>query len=351
MTDNAELFSNYVLNSSLTLKNRIVMAPMTRAKATEELVPTKTMADYYARRADAGLIITEGTVISMNASGYSNVPGIFEKPQMAAWRGVTDAVHKNNGLIFLQIWHVGRVSHPNFLNGVLPISPSETEMSGPIPRTKGLNYGKSRAATLSEINEIILSYKNAAKNAIDAGFDGIEIHGANGYLIDQFLHVDTNKRTDRYGGNVENMARFALDIVHACGQAIGYERVGLRLTPGTYLNQIKGEEKDQNVFKFLLEELNQLNIAYVHTGNFDDRKTFPELNNKSMTEFMRTHYHGTLIACGSYSPESAAEGISNKNFDLIAFGRPFIAHPDLIHRLQTQQTLNSYDVSMLETLY
>lgn len=345
------LLKEFKLNKKLILKNRILMAPMTRVKADDDWVPTQAMAEYYARRADAGLIITEGTIIRADGTGYKNAPGIFTEKQIQGWKRVTDKVHENNGLIFAQIWHVGRVSHPYFLNGELPISASETIMSNRISRTKDLNYGKSRAASLEEIQQLIADYASAARNAIKAGFDGVEIHGANGYLIDQFLHYSTNKRTDKYGGNPENMARFALEVVKACGETIGYEHVGLRLSPGAYLNEIVGEKSDALVFKHLLQELNNLPIAYIHTGNFDDTRIFPELDNMTMTEFLRSNYQGILIACGSYSSEKAQQQIINKDFDLIAIGRPFIANPDLIKRLQENKPLQTYDASMLNELH
>lgn len=327
-----------------------MMAPMTRVRASDDLVPTQEMADYYARRAEAGLIITEGTVINTDALGYYRTPGIFNDTQIKHWKIVTDQVHQNNGLIFMQLWHVGRVSHPDFLQGRLPLSASETEMTGKLSRSE-LNFGKSRAATITEIQQTIKDYVIAAENAIKAGFDGVEIHAANGYLFDQFLHHQTNQREDEYGGTPENMARFLLEVVKNCGDAIGEERVGVRLSPGGYLNQIVGEKRDAAVFQYVLEQLNRHHVAYVHTGNFDDHKKFPELNDMTMTAFMRKHYHGKLVACGSYSYEQAVEGIKNNHFDLIAMGRPFIANPDLITRLSQQQPLNAYDVSMLNTLY
>lgn len=345
------LLEKYKLNSLFTLKNRILMAPMTRAKADDNLVPTQAMADYYSRRADAGLIVTEGTVISWDGLGYKNVPGIFTEEQIAHWEIVTKQVHQKNGLIFLQIWHVGRVSHPNFLNGQLPVGPSASIMTGRISRSPGLHYGESRAASLSEIQAWIEHYAIAANNALKAGFDGIEIHGANGYLIDQFLHYHTNKREDDYGSTPENMARFALEIVKACGTAIGFERVGLRLSPGGYLHEIMGDERDHDVFAFLLEQLNVFPLAYVHTGNFNDATRFKELNDMTMTAFIRDHYHGSVVAAGGYHFEKAEEGIKEGDFDLVAIGRPFIANPDLIYRLITQQPLQVYDVSMLNTLY
>lgn len=351
MSNESILFEKYHLNHLFTLKNKILMAPMTRAKADNNLVPTQAMAEYYARRADAGLIITEGTVISPDALGYSNVPGIFNTTQIDKWKIVTNAVHQKNGLIFMQIWHVGRVSHPHFLNGKLPVSPSATTMTGRISRSEGLTYGESRALTLPEIEGLITCYANAAENAIRAGFDGIEIHGANGYLIDQFMHYHTNKRDDEYGGSLENMARFALEVVQACGKAIGYERVGLRLSPGAYLNEIVGDKRDADVFKYLLEKLNHYPIAYVHTGNFNDTTRFEELNNMTMTAFIRSHYQGTVVAAGGYTLDRASQAISRGDFDLVAIGRPFIANPDLITRLRKHEALISYDSSMLSTLY
>lgn len=345
------LFSEYKLNNLIKLKNRIIMAPMTRAKASDDASPTDTMADYYARRADAGLIISEGALIQGDALGHYNIPGIYTPNHINKWKYITEKVHRNGGVIFLQLWHVGRVSHPAFLQGKLPISPSKTFMSGKIYRCNHLKYGESREATLQEIKELIDNNAIAAENAIKAGFDGVEIHGANGYLIDQFLHHHTNKRTDDYGGSPENMAKFALDIVRKCGEAIGYNKIGIRLSPGAYVNEIIGEEADANVFKYLLAQLNQYPIAYVHTGNINDKQRFPELSNMTMSEFIRKYYHGNFIACGSYTVETAAQGITNNNFDLVAMGRAFIANFDLIKRLKNKENLRNYDSMMLDTLY
>jgi N-ethylmaleimide reductase len=345
------LWQPFQLSKNLQLKNRIIMAPMTRSMATDNLLPTKAMVDYYVRRAEAGLIITEGTIIRPDGLGYKNTPGIYTEDQIAAWQQVTKAVHQHNGHIFMQIWHVGRVSHPSLLKGKLPISASETMMKESVKREKGLEYGKSRAVSLAEIKILIDDYANAAKNAIRAGFDGVEIHGANGYLIDQFLHHHTNLRKDSYGATPANMAKFALEIVEACGEAIGYSKVGIRLSPGAYLNEITGHPKDAEVFQHLLKQLNGLPIAYIHTGNFDDKVKFPELANKTMTDFIRSHYYGTLIGCGSYSFAEAVADIALNKFDLIAMGRPFIANPDLIQRLKNNQALQPYAAAMLMALY
>jgi N-ethylmaleimide reductase len=344
------LFTEYKLNDLFTLKNRIVMAPMTRVKSTAAFVPTELMIGYYSRRAQAGLIVTEGTIINHDARGHDNVPGIFTDEQVAKWRLVTDAVHANNGLIFSQLWHVGRVSHPSFLNGKLPISASATTMTGKISRSD-LHFGQARAATYAEISELVKDYAIAAKNAIKAGFDGIEIHAANGYLIDQFLHYNTNLRGDEYGGNPENMARFALEVVNACGAAIGFERVAIRLSPGAYLNEIVGDERDAAVFQYLMDEFDKWPLAYLHTGNFDHSTLFDELGKMSMTEFMRANYRGTLLAAGGYNVALAEEGVVGHQFDLAAFGRPFIANPDLVDKIREGRELVKYEVGMLGELY
>lgn len=345
-----QLFTPYVLNNELTLKNRILMAPMTRNMADDQLVPTEAMAAYYAKRATAGLIITEGTIIRPDARGYTNVPGIFTPEQIAGWKRVTEAVHQADGKIFSQIWHVGRVTHPHFLDGNLPISASATVMTGALNRVKGLHFGTSRAVTIDEIAGLMDSYAQAAKNAIQAGFDGIEIHGANGYLIDQFLHHNTNHRSDEYGGTPEKMARFAFEVAKACGEAIGYGKVGIRLSPGAYLHEIVGDPRDALVFEILLDQLAPLSLAYVHTGNFKDDVNFPELKGQTMTAFMRKFYQGTMIGCGSYTPEQAEKCITMKQFDLIAFGRPFIANPDFVSLLQANKPIRPYDANMLTTL-
>ena len=341
------LFQKYKLTPNITLKNRIIMAPMTRRNADQSHNPTDKMIEYYKRRSDAGLIITEGSLISSDAIGYGNVPGIFTDEQITKWQKVTSEVHTNNGKIFLQLWHCGRVSHSSLHNNQLPIAPSETYLNLPLGST-GLICGYSQEASIMQIQDIIEDFAISSKNAISAGFDGVEIHGANGYLVDQFLHHCSNQRTDQYGATPANMARFCLEIIDACGNAIGRDRVGLRLSPGGHLNQIETSIKDSAVFKFLLNELNTANIAYIHTGAFDDSVTYSGLNNKTMTDFLRTYYFGNLIASGGYNQETAQFGLSNNNFDLIAFGRPFIANPNLVNILQARGQLIPYTPDMLE---
>src|SRR3990167_5916375 len=319
MQHHKDFFTEYQLNSSINLKNKIVMAPMTRAKSNTSLIPTPAMTNYYAARAESGLIITEGTVINSTARGHDAVPGIFTSEQVHAWQQVTAAVHQQDGCIFSQLWHVGRVSHPYFLNGALPLSASATVMTGKISRSNGLEFGKARIATTEEIKNIIKDYYDCSIRAISAGFDGIEIHAANGYLLDQFLHHHTNLRDDEYGTTPENMARFALEVVEACINAIGKDHVSIRLSPGAYLNEIVGDPRDATTFQHLLEKLSLMEIAYVHTGNFDHAVVFPELGQLTMTEFMRKHYKGTLIAAGNYDIDAACRGINAHQFDLVAF--------------------------------
>ena len=327
------------------------MAPMTRCFAKPDGIITQEMADYYARRANCGLIITEGTIISEGATGYRNVPGIYSSKHAKSWQQATNKVHQQNGKIFCQLWHVGRVSHPIFLNGALPVSASATQMKTVVKREKNLFYGRCRALELIEIKRLIDQFYQAAIFAKEAGFDGIEIHGANGYLIDQFLHLDTNHRQDQYGGSPDTRIQFALDIIEAC-QSVFKENVGLRLSPGAYLNEMIGHPEDAITFKLLLNKLkDKQQLCYIHTGSFDDSLTYPELNELTMTQFIRQHYQGNLIACGGYSYQSAEHAIKNKQFDLVAMGRPFIANPDLINKLVSNEAIKSYNPEMLTTLF
>lgn len=345
----SSLLTSFQLSSKINLKNKIVMAPMTRRRADEHYNPGEMMADYYAKRAAAGLIITEGTIISEDAIGYGNVPGIFTHSHIEHWKKITHAVHEKKGVIFLQLWHCGRISHPALHNGQLPISPSAITLNLPLGKSGYICSG-SRAATKSEIKSIVNDFATAAQNAIKANFDGVEIHGANGYLVDQFLHYCSNQRDDDYGLTPENMSRFCMEVVNACGEEIGFERVGLRLSPGGHMNEIVTEDRDQFIFQNLLEQLEKLNIAYIHTGTFDDSIKYSALNKKTATEFLRNHYKKTLIAAGNYNKISAENGINMKLFELISFGRPFIANPDLILRLKQQIDLNTYDPEMLSEL-
>ncbi|WP_027253998.1 alkene reductase [Photobacterium halotolerans] len=342
------LFQPLALNSAITLKNRILMAPLTRCMADDELVPTQAMADYYARRADIGLIISEATIIRPDGQGYPNTPGLFTPAQIAGWRNVTDKVHDNGGKIFAQLWHTGRVAHPHFFGGDYVLAPSALGVEGTVPRMRELTYLEPKPASREEIEELIADYAQAAINALEAGFDGVEIHGANGYLIDQFLHYSSNVREDEFGGSPENMARFPLAVVDAVVNAIGEERTALRLSPGAYFN-IDTDARDREVFDYLLAELESRNLAFLHVGVFDDQMEFDYLGGTA-SEYMRSRYSKTLVGVGGFTPESGSQAIASGKFDLLAIGRPLIANPDYVAKVRAGEALTEYSDTMLAEL-
>lgn len=342
------LFEQYQLNDTITLNNRILMAPLTRCMADADLVPTDDMVAYYARRAEAGLIIAEATIIRPDGQGYPNTPGIYTQAQIAGWRKVTDAVHANGGKIFLQLWHTGRVAHPHFFGGGDVLAPSAEKVEGSVPRMRELTYVTPKPASLEDIKGLISDYAKAAENAIEAGFDGVEIHGANGYLIDAFLHHDSNRRTDEYGVTPANMSRFALEVVDAVIARIGKDRTGLRISPGAYFN-MAADQRDRAVFDYFLPELELRDIAFLHIGIFDDSMQFDYLDG-SASSYVRAHYGKTLVGVGSYSAETASDAIAADKFDLIAIGRPFIANPDYVARVRDGAELVPYSDEMLATL-
>ncbi|MDP2485710.1 alkene reductase [Pseudoalteromonas marina] len=345
---NTDLLTPYRLNDTIELKNRVLMAPLTRCMADENLVPTQDMVEYYARRADTGLIISEATIIRPDGQGYPTTPGLFTSEQIQGWKKVTDAVHANGGKMFAQLWHVGRVAHPHFFDGEV-LAPSAIGVEGSVPRMRELTYITPKAATIDDIKSLIADFAKAAENAIEAGFDGVEIHGANGYLIDQFLHYEANVREDEYGQTPQNMARFALEVTDAVIAAVGNERTALRVTPGAYFNMSE-DNRDKAVFDYLLPELEKRNLAYLHGGIFDDSTTFESLEGKTTSEFLRAGYKGTLVGVGSYSFESAKEAINEGKFDLIAIGRPLIANPDYISKVTNGEELVPYSDEMLAEL-
>lgn len=340
------LFQPLHLAANLQLNNRLVMAPLTRCMADENLVPTEDMTAYYGRRADTGLIISEAILVSADGQGYPNTPGLFSRAQVAAWKAVTERVHDKSGKIFAQLWHTGRVSHSVFLQGDKPMAPSPVAMAGRVPRMEGLEYQQPRAMTEVDIARVIADFGRAAANAKEAGFDGVEIHGANGYLIDQFLHFQTNQRRDRWGGSAENMSRFLFEVIAAVQNNI--EHVGLRLSPVGYYN-LDYDAQDLSVFEYLMPQLNDLGLCYLHTGRLEDEPV--DYLGGTVTQYLRRHYTGAVIANGGYSPESAAQSIDSGEADLVAIGRPIIANPDYVKRVSAGNQLIEYSEGMLETLY
>ncbi|WP_394203162.1 alkene reductase [Shewanella waksmanii] len=347
-----QLFQSYRLNDTLTLTNKIVMAPLTRCMADDNLVPTTAMAEYYGRRAQAGLIISEAVIIRPDGQGYPNTPGLFTPEQIQGWRQVTDAVHANGGKIFAQLWHTGRVAHPHFYQQKTGYSdvfaPSAVAVEGTVPRMRELTYQTPTPVSAVQIEQLVNDYSQAAANAIDAGFDGVEIHGANGYLIDQFLHHDSNRREDEFGQTPENMARFPLAVVDAISQRIGADRTALRVSPGAYFN-MGSDSRDRDVFDYFLAQLQARDLAYLHIGIFDDAMEFDYLGGTA-SAYVRQHYTKTLMGVGSYSAETGDQAIAEDKFDLLAIGRPFIANPDYVERVRSGEKLVDYSEEMLTTL-
>ncbi|HAS6297475.1 TPA: N-ethylmaleimide reductase [Vibrio vulnificus] len=336
----------------LDLQNRVAMAPMTRARTSQPgNIPNAMMATYYKQRASAGLIISEATQISDDSQGYSFTPGVYTDEQVAGWKRVTQAVKSQGAAMFCQLWHVGRVSHPVFQKGEQPIAPSalapvETKVWIADEHGNGnmVDCVEPRAMSQDDIDRVVSDFAYAAKRAIEAGFDGVEIHGGNGYLIDQFLRTNSNHRTDQYGGSRENRIRFLLQVVDAVSQAIGADKVGVRLAPFITF-------KDMNcpdIVPTILEASKQLqarDIAYLHLSEADweDAPEIPE----SFRIELREYFTNTIIVAGSYTQARADEVLEKGYADLVAFGRPFVSNPDLVERLKHQQPLAELDGATL----
>lgn len=338
------LLSSFKLGK-LELSNRIVMAPLTRSRADNpENAPTELHAEYYSQRASAGLIITEATQVSKQGVGYINTPGIHSAAQIEGWKKVTKAVHEAGGKIFLQLWHVGYVSHPDFHNGELPVSASAIN-----PNTKSFtpqgfkDTVESRALTIEEIKETIQDYRRGARNAIDAGMNGVEVHGANGYLIDQFIQDSTNLRTDEYGGSIENRSRFLFEILDEVIAELGDStRVGLRLSPSGLFNT-QGDSNSKNAWTYVIQKLNDYNLAYVHF--VEPLVPLPEDTHfaKQVLDFYGKLYTGTKIINGGYDQDKGNKEIGEGNADLVAYGKPFISNPDLPKRFELNAPLAQWD--------
>lgn len=345
------LFTQHTVGK-ITLNNRIVMPPMTRSRAGKGDAATDMMAEYYGQRASAGLIIAEGTQISRQGQGYAWTPGIYSPEQVAGWKKVTAAVHQKGGRIFAQLWHVGRLSHVSLQqDGAAPVAPSAILAEGvkvAIPATsKGPaggvlmeQHSMPRELTIPEIKVIIKEYAEAARNAVAAGFDGIELHGANGYLIEQFIDSQTNHRTDEYGGSLENRLRFLREVVTAVADAIGKEKVGVRQAPLTTLMGAQDDHPEETYIA-AAKMLNEIGVAYIHVAEADWEEA--PVMSAGFKEAYRSAFSGTMIYSGKYTKARAEEALQRGWADLIGFGRPFIANPDLPYRLQHDLPMNTPD--------
>ena len=324
----------------IDLRNRVVMAPLTRCRADEaagDLPGSAMNVEYYRQRSNAGLIISEGTQVSPLGKGYMATPGIYSDAQVQGWKAITEAVHARGSRIVAQLWHVGRISHPELTGGLQPVAPSAVPARVVIHTHSGKHEAPMpRALSVEDIAAVVAQFRQAAANAMRAGFDGVEIHGANGYLVDQFLRDGSNHRQDAYGGSVEKRCRFALEVVDAVSAEVGRDRVGIRLSPVSPANDIT-DSQPQAVFGHLIGELNQRRIAFIHfiegaTGGQRDLTGFD-------FAWARRHWQGFYIANNGYTRETALEAVEQDRADAIAFGRLFIANPDLVPRLKAGAAL------------
>lgn len=321
----ATLFKPLILGE-LTLPNRIIMAPLTRQRAGNSRVPNAMMAEYYGQRASAGLILTEATSITPMGVGYKDTPGIWSEEQVEGWRKTTQAVHAKGGRIFLQLWHVGRVSDPIFLNGAIPVAPSAIAPSGHVSLVRPERpFVTPRALETLEVEELVQTYKQAGRNAQKAGFDGVEVHGANGYLIDQFLQSSTNKRSDKYGGSLENRARFLLEIVDELIGVWGAGRVGVHLAPACDAHDM-GDENPKAIFGHVAGELGSKKIAFIFTRE-GQRENY-------LTPYLKKKFGGPVIANQGLDPATAEKMIIAGDADAAAWGKYYISNPDLTERIR-----------------
>jgi len=332
----------------LMLPNRILMAPLTRARATRDAVPTPIMAEYYAQRAEAGLIISEATGISRIGLGWPHAPGLWSEAQVEGWKPVVEAVHAAGGRIVAQLWHMGRLVHPSVGDGQ-PVSPSATTAPAFAHTYDGKQpYVEAHALTLDEIKATLADYAAAARNAIRSGFDGVQIHGANGYLVDQFLRDGTNRRDDDYGGPVENRLRFMREVVEAVSSEVGIERTGIRLSPN---GEVQGCNDGDNhaLFRAAAAELNRLGVPWLELREPGPHSTFRATDEPAVSPAIRQVFSGKLVLNSDYDGTSAQAKLDEGIADAVSFGRPFIANPDLVGRLRGGAPLNRWDVATFYT--
>ncbi|TGE16097.1 alkene reductase [Hymenobacter elongatus] len=334
----ANLFAPAQLGS-LSLTNHVVMAPLTRSRAIGN-VPNALMATYYGQRSGAGLIITEGTSPDANGLGYSRIPGLYNAAQVAGWKLVTDAVHAKGGHIFVQLMHTGRVAHPlNLPAGAEMVAPSALAAAGEMwtDQEQLQPQPAPRALTTAEVKALVQQHAHSAKLAIEAGFDGVELHGANGYLLEQFLNPAANQRTDEYGGSIENRSRFVLEVAEAVIGAIGAERVGIRLSPHSVAGDLKPFDELDAQYLYLAEQLQALNLVYLHLVDHSSMGA-PKVP-AELVAGIRERFTNTLILSGGYDKQRAEQDLQSGKGDLITFGRPFISNPDLVERMQQDAEL------------
>jgi len=336
--------------ASLALQNHIVMSPMTRSRAGAQHAPMELTATYYEQRSSAGLIITEGTSPSPNGQGYARIPGLWNDAQVAGWAEVTKRVHAGGAKIFAQIMHTGRVSHPlNMPEGAAVLAPSAVALQGQMwtDQKQAQDYPTPRAMIEAEIRSTLEEHVTAARNAIKAGFDGVELHGANGYLTEQFLNPHTNQRTDGYGGSVAGRTRFAIEAVRGMADAIGKERVGIRLSPYGVASGMSPYPEVDATYLLLAQEFSKLGIAYLHV--VDHSALGAPAVPASIKQTIRENFKGTYIAAGGFNRASAESVLESKTADLVAFGRPFLSNPDLVARLQHGWELAAPDMTTAYT--
>ena len=343
-----KLFQSINLNG-VELSNRVVMAPLTRRRCTNDNDPVEMMTEYYSQRAGAGLIIAEGTSPSPNGVGYPNMPGLYTSNQLKLWQIITNAVHEKGGKIFLQIMHTGRVAHINNLpKGSNILAPSSIQHRGEVA-TYDLGkqpYSIPNEMTFEEIQSTIQEYVECSEMAVSAGFDGVEIHSAHGYLPNQFLNTSSNLRDDYYGGNEENRMRFLVEILEQCSASIGSNKVGLRVSPFSYADSNESESDICSIYKSLIRKLNSLDLAYLHLSHMGDKTKIKF----ELWKVIRKLYKGVIILCGDFTKDGAEKALKNGDADLIAFGRDFISNPDLVERMKNDWPIEKRDPTFWYTI-
>lgn len=334
----SKLFSSLKIGA-LTIPNRIIMAPLTRSRAGDSRIPNDLMKEYYVQRASAGLILTEATVVDPMGVGYAGTPGIWSEEQVEGWKKITSAVHDAGGRILMQLWHVGRISDPIFLNGELPVAPSAIKPSGHVSLVRPMkDYVTPRELRTDELAGIVKAFRVGAENAKKAGFDGVEIHGANGYLLDQFLQDGTNKRTDQYGGSVENRARLMLEVADAVISVWGADRVGMHLAPRRDSHDMSDSDPEKT-FTYVAQELGKRKIAFIFTREYE--------GSDSLTPAIKKAFGGTVIANEKFTQEAAEKALTDGRADAVAFGLNFISNPDLPKRFAENLPLNETNFTTL----